>query len=87
MIAIVLTPSELTREDIAAFWAQGVCMDDWDYVVLAPVTTLYADSSESSGYGQSEYVFERILVGCCSNDWHRATYRGVEYAVGVAYHS
>lgn len=93
MIAQVLTPDEMTNEDLKSFRDQGISVDDWDYVVLAPIESLI--ENESTNYdgtpttvlGQREYVFERIMVGGCSNYWYRATYRGKLYAIGVAYHA
>ncbi len=97
MRAQVLTSDELTEKDLKDFWAQDVCMDDWDYVVLAPVETISfrlepRDKWDEPGppwieWEQNEYTFERIMVGCCNNKWYKAKFRGEEYAVGVAYHS
>jgi len=110
MQATVLTPDELTQEDIDSLWNQNVCMDDWDYIVFAPEDSItpveYEDheyeydphfpkdwrmmvkvSISKIRYTQNEYVFDRILVGCCSNSWYRAEFRGQVYAIGIAYHS
>ena len=88
MRAEVLTPDELTRKDIDSFWNQNVCMDDWDYIVLAPEKSIeQCEGAEGLEYNPTEYTLERILVGCCSNRWYSAMFRGKKYAVGVAYHA
>lgn len=102
MRAEILTKDELTREDIDAFWKQGVCMDDWDYVILAPLDTIDIKTEDREGYDydtgrnekhsivtvtQNDFTLDRMLFGCCSNEWYKATFRGQEYAVGVAYHA
>ena len=92
----ILTPDELTREEIDNLWSQDVSMDDWDYIALAPVDTIA--QREIIGYGyngeketyftweQQEYLLQKIVCGPCKDEWHKATFRGVEYAIGVAYH-
>jgi len=97
MRAQILTKDELTEEDIEKFWAQDICMDDWDYIVLAPVETLeYCDYSgyedmcvneQCSILVQTDYTFARIMTGCCSNEWYIGKFGRHEYAIGVAYHS
>ena len=94
MQATLLTPEELTAAERAALWAQEVCLDDWDYLVLAPVDTLTLrmrqDSYDGTHYDvwqQEDFLLERLLLGCCSNHWYKATFRGQEYAIGIAYHA
>jgi hypothetical protein len=94
MRAEILTPDELTHQDIDAFWEQDVNMDDWDYIVLAPPETITAtqrrdewNGTECTEWDQQVYEFDRILVGSSSNRWYKAAFRGKEYAVGVAYHA
>ena len=92
----------LSQKDIESLWAEGVDMDDWDYVILAPLNTVstvtrevhdyYADSyagrtTTAIEVVQNNYQLSRMLVGCCSNTWYIATFRGRKYAIGVAYHS
>jgi hypothetical protein len=84
---------DLTDEDVEFFWKQDVNMDDWDYIILAPVASIEeVDATDWNGKSIKKYVvcnynLERLLTGCCDNKWYRATFRGVEYAVGVAYHA
>jgi hypothetical protein len=91
MRASVLTHDEVNEADGESFRSQGVNMDDWDYIVLAPVETIRPNTDsydrDFPEYEQTEWTFDRIMVGCCSNSWYKATYRGAEYAVGVAYHA
>ena len=102
MRATVLTRDELTGEDVEEFWQQNVDMDDWDYIVLAPVETIEEEvekwheydwnkgrevERERTAWTQKEYALDRLLTGCCHNEWYKATFRGEVYAVGVAYHA
>ena len=102
MKAEILTPDELTREEVDVFWEQGVTMDDWDYLVLAPAETVIVEKVERNEWNwqtgreelrevaevsQTKYVLDRLLTGSCLNEWYLATFRGKEYAVGVAYHA
>lgn len=93
---IITGYQDLTAKEADEFWAQGVCMDDWDYMILVEnpdeVLATYQESDEEPGEEQTRYTpkvydFDRMLVGCCSNVWYRAKFRGKEYAIGVAYHA
>lgn len=93
LILIDYYSDDYTREEIRDFWDQGVDMDDWDYMILAPVDILEeVDATDWDGKPIKRlvpkgYTFERLLTGCCHNKWYKATFRGIEYAVGVAYHA
>ena len=88
MMLLLLMPQDMTPEDCDAFWAQGINMDDWDYLIMAPVDTLAVNNDAQDGpYGQDNYFLERLLRGVCDNRWYKATYRGTEYALGIAYHA
>lgn len=92
LIFIGYYSDDYTREDTESFWDQGVNMDDWDYFILAPVDVLEEiDSTDYDDKPCKKYVvpyeLERLLTGCCNNTWYKASFRGVEYAVGVAYHA
>lgn len=96
MKAIVLTRDELTYDEIRALWDQDVNMDDWDYIVLAPVDSLeyiepsnndYDEYYKESNYEQSDFYIDKLLNGCFDNIWYKAKFRGKFYAIGVAYHS
>ena len=88
----------LSQKDIESLWAEGVDMDDWDYIILAPPSTLSVVVEEEYDYCaghaktvarmvQNNYQLSRLLVGCCDNTWYTAKFRGRKYAIGVAYHS
>lgn len=88
----LLRPEDVTREDSERFWDQGVCMDDWNYIVLAPPEVVETPADPEAGscgelVGDFAEELERLLTGCYDNRWHLAQYRGQTYAVGVAYHS
>lgn len=97
--ATIITGYEhLTDEEVQELWDAGVCMDDWDYLILLPPSVLneepisYTDwetGKEKDGTRLTpvDYNLERMLTGCCSNKWYRAVFRGEERAIGVAYHS
>jgi len=66
---------------IDALWDAGICMDDWDYLVVGPPDIL--DSQEEP----LNYWHEQILRGCSSNRWYLVRLNGTQVAVGVAYHA
>lgn len=99
----LLTPDELTPDEVESLSEQGVGMDDWDYLILAPLdavsvrTTRRDDWNWETGREESrdveeicpnEYLLERLLVGCCANVWYQARLRSDDKrAIGVAYHA
>jgi hypothetical protein len=104
--AIVITSEGdgLTPEEAKSFWDQGVCLDDWDVMVLLedPDAVLEREEVEvedwvdgelrkerkkETRYSPKDWYLDKMLNGCCDNKWHRASFRGKEYAVGVAYHA
>lgn len=102
MEARVLTPDEITDEEINDLWNQDICMEDWDYIVLAPVDSIYPyiseeeilyatytpeERGERTEYRTNEYACQQILVGCSFNRWYLGKFRGTEYAIGIAYHA
>jgi len=85
----ILRPADLTREQQDHFWSEGVCMDDWDYMVVAPLDMIEPINEDGSGeaWHPNSYTLERLLDGVCSNEWYRAEVNGEDRAVGVAYHA
>jgi hypothetical protein len=76
---------ELEKSEIEALWEQKVNMDDWDYMLVVSTDEMQIDS-----YGQvhSVYPLERLLSGCCSNEWYSPVrFRGNLVAIGIAYHA
>jgi len=91
-LKLIIDYSDLTNDDVDSFWKQGVCMDDWDYIILAPVGELYEDEeldwqNKKVKVWRAEPTLSRLLTGCCDNTWYKAEFRGKMYAVGVSYHS
>ena len=64
-------------------WNEGVCLDDWDYMLVFE----YNKKTFKSDNSPVQYNIERLLNGCCSNTWYRLNFRGSEKIIGVAYHS
>jgi len=92
LIFISYESDDYDQDDVDSFWDQNICMDDWDYIILAPVNVLTeVDAKNWEDKPIKKYVasypLERLRVGCCDNVWYKGTFRGVEYAVGVAYHA
>lgn len=78
-------PVDLNPEQWQWFWDHGVCMDDWDYMLIVP-----ADELEQNSDGEwtpKDYQLERMLQGCCDNTWYKVEFEDGTYGVGVAYHA
>lgn len=65
---------------------QNVSLDDYDYAIVMPSTSLvsYVDSDV---YAKDELVGWPLLFGCCENKWHRVVIEGKTVALGMAYHA
>lgn len=70
--------SRLIGLDHDQLWDHGINLDDWDYGIL-----FYGN--ETPDIKKSE--IQRMLTGCCSNEWVVVTVGDVNYTVGMAYHS
>lgn len=84
----------ITDEEVKSLWNQGVCMDDWDYILVCPVDALeaYEHVDEFEGGTLTKYRpkgsnLDRLLTGACDNYWYKINFRGQEVALGVAYHA
>lgn len=57
-------------------------LDDWDYGLV-----LKNHLKSSSSYFKSTGL-DRLLTGCCSNEWYEVKSKNGElYTIGMAYHS
>ncbi len=77
-----------------AMWDQGVCMDDWDYLLFFEdgFETWMDESYKSRRFTceilPKDYELGRLLTGCCYNKWYPVTdFAGRKGIVGVAYHA
>lgn len=87
----------LTEEEVNSLRSQGVCLDDWDYMLICSNDILIESQREEDDYetGGTKIVtryepkdnsLQGLLVGCCSNTWYKVSFRGKNLAIGVAYH-
>lgn len=89
----VIQSGDLTQEEMDYFWDKGICLDDYDYMLVCPsniikkVTHNYEGEEPYEDYEPSSYTFERLLTGCCSNKWYKIEFRGKKAALGIAYHA
>ena len=89
---ILLDYEELSKEDQVSFEQQGISMDDWNFIVLAPVESIvfYAEKDSEGqprGWVQQNWHLESIVEhGSYEGKWTKGTFRGKEYAIGVQYH-
>lgn len=79
----MLCPVDLSKWEIQALWDQGICMDDWDYLLLIDRDEMVNDGDT----WEPTYPVERLLTGSCSNEWYVGTFREKECGIGIAYHS
>lgn len=91
----ILLPDDLNYEDCDWFWRHGVSMDDWDYMLIAPVDTIEEatrkprcriDSPETY-WRQIDYTCERLIGYSMESRWHRVEFDEGPRAVGVVYHA
>lgn len=92
LIFIDYYSDDYTREDIKELWDQGVDMDDWDYFILVPVGCVEEiDSTDWEDKPIKKLVPKSyalgLLIGGSENKWYKITFRGKEYAMGVACHA
>jgi hypothetical protein len=95
MKATLLMPEDLTHQEKVSLWDQNVILDDWDFMVLTDPSSLQEitfkddwDNSERKGFCQNEETLDRLLkIGGYEGVWYKATFQGVEYAIGIRYHS
>lgn len=79
---------EVSRELCDSLWKQGVCMDDWDYLLFIPNPPADFMIRDEDGDKPSSWYFQRLLTGCCDNKWYSvADFNGRSGVVGVAYHA
>jgi len=89
------TPDDLSSAEVDDFWKQGICMDDWDYMVLCenpdsllePDNEAESDDERGPSYRCLDWSVERLLCADYRSRWYRGTYQGKLYAVGVVYHA
>lgn len=97
-IKVIFSDDNMSWEEIEEFWELGVNMDDWDYMLICPADAVREEKSdvydeyvgeifEHTRYIPCNWYLERMLTGCCDNTWYKVTYKGVDVAIGVAYHA
>ena len=80
----------LGGEDIDDLWNQGVCMEDWDYVLFfeAKYKSEFPEGFDDISIEPSNYNISRLLSGSSSNKWYPVDkFKGKKGIVGVAYHT
>ena len=71
----------------AQLQTQGVDLDDWDYLVIAPREAVHWQGQKRVGTCAADNWLSNVLNGCCSNLWYLIPIDGKHVAVGVAYHA
>jgi len=82
--------NEIPDEWRDPLWKQGVSLDDWDYMLFikAPVPEAFTLAVMREHWEPSEPHLERLLTGCCHNEWYAVTdFGGRAGFLGVAYHA
>jgi len=87
----LLTSDDLTVAENEALWDSGVNLDDWDYLLVVPESSLAIREGgkyRPPYYGEDGYTHDlaRLLTGCCDNLWYIVAFRGKTVGMGVAYH-
>ena len=84
----VIQHGDLTQEEMDYFWDKGICLDDYDYMLVCPPNIIKkVVDQEEPCYEPISYTFERLLTGCFENKWYRVNFRGKKVALGIAYHA
>ena len=82
-VKIITGYSQLTEDDLSSLREQGVCLDDWDYMIFVEHCKFYQTGHEIH---PEDYQLDRLLGGCCGNTWYQLIFRGETGIMGVAYH-
>jgi hypothetical protein len=80
----LIDTDDVDRGYIDELWDQGVNLDDWDYLIIAPVDQIEWVGDEPEPAWNNP--LGRLLTGCCANRWYKVQWDGQEVALGVAYH-
>jgi len=89
---------DLTKTEVEELRDKGVCLDDWDYMLVGPSSIVKKEWREGENWETGEmkmvcefvpdsWTLERLLTGCYKNTWYQVEFRGKLVAIGVAYHS
>ena len=80
--------SELTGLTNKELWDAGVNLDDYDYFIVTPTSEKVRKQKVMTvGICPKDGTWDRLLTGCCSNEWkHIKTPKGNFY-IGGAYHA
>lgn len=85
------SPDDITSLTTDSLWKQGVCMDDWDYMIFFEDDTIELKQEKNRWtfeLSPANYEVSRLLNGCCSNTWYLVSdFMGRKGVLGVAYHS
>ncbi len=98
--SIITSYDQLTKAEVKEFWDKGVCMDDWDVILILPPEILeefetddvvydedgYSCRRKVKKYRPKDYVFDSFLRGSYKDVWYKIELDGKEVAVGVSYH-
>lgn len=89
---------ELDRETTDKLWAAGVCMDDWDFLLISrdldrfeeiEQTDDWEPNKKSKVWTAKGWYLNRILESCgnYTYEWYRVQWEGKPAMIGVTYHS
>lgn len=84
-----MASSDITTKVVLHLADQGVCMDDWDYMLFFETKYKREFPKEwDCGIEPRNYNVQQLLRGCCSNKWYVVDdFLGRKGFLGVAYHS
>lgn len=74
---------DFTKEEHDYLQDNGIILDDWDYILMMD----YDRKIFQADNRPRDVQLERLLTGCCANNWYRIEFRGGQKIIGIAYHS
>lgn len=77
---------DITEEAKKSLWDQGVNLDDTDILLLTFDVDQFTFTHEGEIYPIDSAV-DRMLTGCCHNQWFSIQWNGEPAVVGVSYHA
>ena len=89
---------QLDKKTTKKLWRAGVCMDDWDFLIVTRELDKFEELEETDPYDDTKKIkvwtakgwyLNRILEtgGSYKYEWHKIQWKGRPAMLGITYHS